>query len=492
MLKLKTFKNMGILIIGRGFQVVAQIVTVRIATTLLSPQNMGSVTQMMSVSNFFLSAFISPISLYIGRGFLEWFEVGLLADYFKKFMKYVLITSLVVMVLTWLVQSQFILVGHVSPVWASLLVGIYLIAYSGTTTATSGLNLLGHRALFITFTNLQAWAGLGLATTLFLLSSQPVFWIFGQYLGIVISCISIFVLFRYLPTIAKKRTEPIGNTMELKRSVVLQFAWPQIVTLLLWWSQSQSYRFVLDRVSSLGKVGLFSVGYGLCAAPMIAVETLFHQFYDPFYYGALKGQKGNETVARAWNDYASAYIPTVILAGAFLIGSGPFLAKILLGEKFQSVSEFLIWPALTETIRAIGTTIHFMGIAKVDMRVTMLPVAVGAIIAPAGVYLFGGVHALQGTGIALFIASVGVLSTSIYISFKALPVRWPCRRIVYAILLGTPMIIGFKIINMLMLEINVLNAIIVLLLGGLYLIIAQYIMAKRWLKKIQLEEKVAV
>ena len=481
MLKRKTFKDIGVLTIGGGLQIVAQIMSIRIATSLMTPSNLGTVNQIISISSLFCSALIAPVSLYIGRGFVEWCESGVLTKYLLQFMKYVFLVTIFSVSVAWILQVRFQLVGEVSPLWVILLVGVYVLAYSIHEMGVSGLNLLGHRVEFVTFSNLATWAGLGCASILFLVFLQPVYWILGRYLGIAIACSSLFVLLKYLrnmprvPVVGKRE-----NAVLFKRSLIVHFAWPQMITLVLWWIQSQSYRFILDRLTGLANVGLFTVGYGVCAMPMKAFETLFNQFYSPTYYRNLKMQDINGR-ARAWNDYSSAYIPAIILVGTFLIGSGPFLAKILLGEKFQSVSEFLIWPALTETMRAIGSTLHFMGIAKVDMKIMIFPVAVGAIMVPFGIYLFAPIHPLYGTAIAMFLASVGVLLVVILTSYRKLPIHWPLQRILWAGLLGLPMVIGFKVTSRVMPQVTILGAIVVLLVGGFYLLLSQYVLAKEWI-----------
>jgi len=209
-------------------------------------------------------------------------------------------------------------------------------------------------------------------------------------------------------------------------------------------------------------------------------ESLFNEFYSPTFYRAIKEQ-GTERIAVAWNAYASAYIPAAILFGAFLAGSGPFLVKLLLGERFQVVTSILIWPALTETMRAISSSLFTMGIAKVDMRINLPPVAAGATTAPVLVYLLAPVNPLLGTGIALFTGAVVVLSIAIFMTYRALPVTWPVRRIVIALALGLPMVIGGNIAGSWVSDMTWAKAAIAVTLVGASMIAVQYLVARHWL-----------
>jgi hypothetical protein len=237
----------------------------------------------------------------------------------------------------------------------------------------------------------------------------------------------------------------------------------------------------LDSVAGLKYVGLFSVAYSLCAMLISTFETLFNQYYGPIYLEAIKGKDKTEMV-KAWNEYASAYVPGVILMGAFVIGGAPLLLKVFAGEKFQVVHAILLWPALTETLRAIGSsTINFMGIAIMNMRIIILPVALGATFALLGVYFFAQIDPLNGTGIALLLACVIGVLTVVVVTRRTLPIKWPLKRISLALFLALSMIIAFRIAILLTPQVSVFKAVIILALGGLYLLGTEYFMAREWI-----------
>lgn len=477
--KLGQLTDIVVLAGGRALQVVAQIVSLRVATTLLTPANMGSVNQMLSIASLFGTTLVAPVSLYLSRGFLEWVESGQILSYFRQFLYYLAAAAACSLLVVGGLQQEWALVNGIALPWVLVLSALFIVGSSVSQLSISLLNVLGHRRLYVGFTNLSVWVGFGLAVGLFYVMSEPVYWILGQYLGPVVACLSGLFLVSYLRKMAVSKSGT-SRTLVFEPAAVFAFSWPQGLTLLLWWVQAQSYRFVLDYRAGLVNVGLFTVGAGLCYSIMAAYTTLFNEFYGPSYLRDLKGQN-REGQVLAWNKYASAYVPSTILVGAFLIGGSPFLAKAFLGREFQSVSELLIWPALTETISAIGATLHFLGIAKVDMKMMVLPVAVGAVLAPTGVYFLAPIHPLHGTGGALLLAAVGALLVVILTAHHQLPITWPLRRIGGAVALSLPMVLGLRVASWALPELTVLGSVMSLLLGGGYLLFAQHLMTREWL-----------
>jgi hypothetical protein len=265
---------------------------------------------------------------------------------------------------------------------------------------------------------------------------------------------------------------------------VFMFVWPQAVTFALWWVQSQSYRFILTWVADIADVGLFAAGYMICSVPMQTFETLLNEYYNPALFRSLKGQD-KTGVAAAWNAYAAVYIPAVILFGAFLVGNASFLVKLLLGEQFQAVVPILLWTAVTETLRAVSSSLHQLGLAKVDMTVNILPVSVGAVTAPTMVYFLASHEPLMGTAMALFIAGLGVLALVIPISHRALPVIWPTRRIGAALLCGVPLILTGWGLTLFFAELTAPQAGLALLMSTILLLFFLYAFSREWLCKVK-------
>jgi hypothetical protein len=114
----------------------------------------------------------------------------------------------------------------------------------------------------------------------------------------------------------------------------------------------------------------------------------------------------------------------------------------------------------------------------------MAPVVLGAIVATLAVYFLGRIHPLHGTGMALVLANSASLLAGIVVSYRTLPVRWPVKRMCFALLLCIPMIIGLRLGARTIPEFTIFQAVIMLLAGGGYFIAAEYFMARHWISKL--------
>ncbi len=478
------FRDIIILGLGRALQVLAGLVTIKTATTVLSPGEVGSMNQLMSLAILGTSALLIPLTAYIGRGCLEWMDTGALSRRLGLYLFIVLAVASLFGLITWMIQSRLLLVAGIGAVWVGGLVALYTVGFSLHTMGTSGLILIGKKFLYVLFGNAAAWGGLLLAIWWSNYEANPEMWLLGIFSGFLLSSLSYVLLYRYARASVLVRSPNVPGSLSFDWQTVFMFVWPQAVVFILWWIQSQSYRFILPWVADIATVGLFAAGYMICSVPMQTFETLFNELYIPTFYRALKGQD-REGMARAWNTYAAAYIPAVILFGAFLAGNVTFMVKLLLGEQFQAITSILIWPALTETLRAISSTLHHLGLAKVDMTANVFPVVVGAFVAPPLVYLLASYEPLLGTAIALLVAGVAGFAVVVPLSHRALPIVWPVRRIMYAATLSVPLCLTGWMIGVGLGELSESKAVIALVISGLLMVLLQYVMAKEWLREVQ-------
>jgi Na+-driven multidrug efflux pump len=140
---------------------------------------------------------------------------------------------------------------------------------------------------------------------------------------------------------------------------------------------------------------------------------------------------------------------------------------------------------LTETFRAISSTLHHLGLAKVDMTVNVLPVVLGAFVSPCLVYLLASHEPLLGTALALLAAAMVAFAAVIPISRRALPVVWPVRRIMYAAALAVPLCLLGRAMDAGFGQLSESKALLALVISGLAMVFLQYVMAKEWIRQVR-------
>jgi O-antigen/teichoic acid export membrane protein len=459
-----------IVILGRAFLALGSLITVRIATELMTPEQMGTVTQMVSVASLFGLVLLTPVWHYMARGFREWHETGMLLKYIKQFLAYIVMATCVVLVVVWFVQALFHPVANLGTGWVVILAGLYFVSVSVSTIGTSGFNILNHRIHFVLLANIPIWMGLCLAVIMFRVTAIVPFWVLGLFLGYALAGFSVVLLYIKLK---REKINPSSDLRSLPFDVkaVFAFAWPVVLSAALWWLQSQSYRFIIPGTSN---VGLFAMAYTLAAAPLALYEGIFGQFYEPIYYKDLKFQ-GPNGQATAWNNYAALYLPGVIVMGIFVASSGHYLAALLLGEEYRKTAEtIVVWVAIIETMRGVGAMNYHLGVAKVDSRVNLLPIAVGSTLSVLGVLIFSRIDPLMGSVFGLFLAGFFVLIIVLRVSIRHLSIIWPYGKMLKAALFSVPLIVGFWAAKLILKDENVWSTISILSIGGIYMLAVQF------------------
>jgi hypothetical protein len=469
-----------IIVIGRIGVAIAAIITVRISTSILTPFEMGSITELNSIVSLFSLLLVIPITHFMNRGFLEWNDSGKLSQNIRKYIIYLLFISAIAFFLSGTLQYFYRVVTGFSFFWVAILVGLITLLQPLYNLAVAGLNLFSERGKFVFFSNLVAWTTLLFSVVGYKWQKNIVSWSFGQVISFLLGLSAFYFLRKIIRKSKSAPNSQDSNTIHFTIQTIYKFSWPILVTSALWWMQSNSYRFILDRVQGTANVGLFVTAYALAAAPIAIYESIISQYLEPIFFSDLKNQNRTGQV-KAWNNYARFYLPGLILTGLFVISATPFLARVLLGNELYREAAFKItvWAAVIETMRATGSLMFHLGIAKADNRMTIIPVAAGAILAPLGVFIFGKWDPLLGTIAGLMLASTVVLTIIIVLSSKVLPISWPIKRVIYVLFIAIPLISGLVLAQFLFPKPDFFNALLILIVSGSYTCLVLALLLKK-------------
>lgn len=430
-------RSVFIVAAGRLFQMLAAFLTLRLATTLMGPAEVGQVNQLLAFVTLFATGIVVPLVVYFARGIVGWVDAGQFRRRMREVTLAILAATMVLTPIGVSIQRLGDVVHGIAPVWFASLFALYVFGFSAYTLLLNCVAVLGQRVRGAAYSNLAAWGGLALAVVLLHSGGTPWHWTLGIFLGYVLAAQGLWAVASTRPTSVAAVAAPLS----LRPPVVWSFVWPQVVMFALWWTQSQSYRFLLAEVSTVAAVGVFFAAYALVSVPMQAFESAFNEVYSPTLYREFEaGGPGAQVLA--WNRYAAAYVPSILIFGCFLAGCAPHLSRLALGPAFQVDAVFFALPAVAEAGRALGSVNHVLGVAKLDMRRLLPPAFAGAILAPVFVVLLAPSHPLFGTGLALAIASAGVLSVVYLQSRRTQGLVWPWGRMGLAVLAGLPLVLG--------------------------------------------------
>lgn len=383
-------------IAGNAAQFIVLLLITRLATSYLSPEEMGRLSLVTAATAFFALFLVNPVGMFINRRLHAWDATGRARYYLQLHWLYLLaVCAIAALSLAALNLLQ--LPGmEISTAWLCVLVCGALLFNTVNQTVIPSLNLLEFRGRYVVLTAATLVAGLVCAVLLvhyFRPSAE--YWLLGLLIGqTLLAMVGVQVLFQVL----QPPVPALVPTLRHGR-VLFNFAWPVAIAVALSWAQAQGYRFfVMDSIGLAG-LGLFVVGYGISAGLMAGFESVLTTFFQPkFYKGVNSASAANASLA--WRNYAGAMLPSLILVMLLLAGLAPELTKLLVGPDYQSASQYVVWGVLAEGARVAAGVYSMSAHGKMDTRALMLPNLIGALVCIGLIAAFVPLHGAHGVGLA--------------------------------------------------------------------------------------------
>ena len=382
----------------------------RVATTLLSPREMGHISLVLTTIAFFALFLINPVGMFINRRLHTWQANGLVRHYLTRYLDYLILVGLFSAMILPLVE----VIGRVNfgiPIfWLIVLVFGSLVFNTINQTSIPSLNLLGHSRWFI-FLSISTLTASFIFATLLVEFIRPTaqYWVLGLLLGqILVGFIGIKVLFSELPKSMTPHEYPMIRKGHLK--ALFSFAWPIAISAGLGWVQGQGYRYILREQLGFSQLGLFIAGYGISAGMISAFESVLTTYFQPRLYRDINSDHTTAQI-QSWQRYALSVIPALLLTGALIMILAPELTRIFLGANFQSAKNYVIWGALAEATRVLMGIYSL--IAHIYMRTQwlILPGLIGAVLSVTLSVLLLPKLGAAGAGVSLTVAGFAAVVT---------------------------------------------------------------------------------
>lgn len=399
---------------GRLIQFILAVLVMRVATHYLSPSEMGRLSLYITVTAFFTVMFIYPVGTFVNRRIINWFQTGLIANYFYYYWKYLLGTSLIVGLALFFNEFVQLIDLNSSILWTLLLICGTLIFNTLNQTLISSLNLLNYRNWFVSLSILTILLGFVVSFLLvFIINSSAELWFLGQMIGQLFAAIVAWkVLYSKIPSIK------IESKLSLNQIATLfAFSWPVSISVVLNWTQTQGYRFLIEDSIGLSSLGLFFAGYAVSAGLIGAVETILATYFQPIFYKKISGSE-DDAISKGWNEYAQILIPSLILTSFFIVAFSKELAILLLSPNFLSASKFIMWGAIAELFRSITGIFGLISHARMKTKLLLWPHAIGALISILLSLILIPTLGSDGVALSLVVAGIGTLF-SVFICTKS-------------------------------------------------------------------------
>lgn len=382
----------------------------RVATTLLSPEEMGRVSLVLTTTAFFALFLVNPVGMFINRRLHAWQTSGAARRYLIRYVNYLLLVALVAAISLPFLYVMGLADFGISIGWLIFLVCGSLLFNTINQTAIPSLNLLGDSGRFVLLSVATIIASF-ICATLLVLMVQPAaqYWLFGLLLGqTFIAVIGTKVLFARLQKPGIPPPPPTIHRRHLQ--ALFGFAWPVAIAAGLGWVQGQGYRYLMEGQPGLAQLGLFVAGYSISAGMIAGFESVLTTYFQPrLYRDASVDHPARK--AQVWQRYAAAVIPSLLLTVAFIVMLAPELTRLFLGDNFQSAADYVVWGALAEAARALMGIYSLIAHVYMRTRWLILPNLLGAVLSIILCVLLIPGFGAAGAGMALVISGFAVVVT---------------------------------------------------------------------------------
>lgn len=428
---------MFLIIFGRAAQFVLLLTMMRVATSFLPPEEMGRMSLITTSTAFFALFLVNPVGMFINRRLHAWDSKGLVKHYLNFYWFYLLLVGMAAAGGLLLVNSLGVIGFQTSTIWLLVLVCGSLLFNTVNQTVIPSLNLLGFRGWFIVLTLATIATGFLLALILIMrLQPKAEYWLLGLLLGqLVFAGIGGKVFFGKLHSSQVATYKPTRTHIK----VLFGFAWPVAISVGLNWFQTQGYRFLMENSLGLAPLGLFVAGYGISIGMVAAFESVLTTYFQPLFYKRVSAGDREEH-SRAWNYYASAILPSLLLLVCFIAAVAPELTRLLLGPAYQSASQFVVWGAVAEATRVAVGTYGMVAHAKMKTKLLLVPNLVGAVLSITLILWLVPEYGPAGAGIALTLAGVAVVVAMHRFMRSELVITLPYKFLIRSLGLGVLLI----------------------------------------------------
>ena len=424
---------MIMIIFGRAAQFILLLMVMRLATTYLPPEEMGRLSLITAAVAFYALFLVNPVGMFINRRIHAWDQLGRAKHYIKLHWIYLLIVSMFAAASLAVLNNAHAFGFQFNIVWLLMLVCGSLLFNTINQTAIPSLNMLEFRGRFVALTLGTIGAGL-VSSFLLVRAFEPTaeYWLLGLLIGQTVFAVTGVKWF--FEKLRPETSVVMPTSAHLWR--LFYFAWPIAISVGFNWLQTQGYRFFVADSLGLIALGLFVSGYGISAGLVAAFESVLTTYFQPRFY---KRVSNNSLVDQslAWNKYAGAILPSLMLVTFLLVGLAPELTRFLVGPAYQSASQFVIWGVLAEGARVVAGVYSMSAHAKMQTRLLLLPNILGAAICIALIWVLAPAFGAHGVGIARALAGIGMLAAMHYTMIVVLDIRLPYRLLMRGLVMGS-------------------------------------------------------
>jgi O-antigen/teichoic acid export membrane protein len=400
-----------LLLSGRIANVLVQLVSIRVLTTVLDPEEVGRYYLLLTLHAWVSLALLAAPNTFLQRNFLEFKARRSHAVALVGYAAYLTLGVLVAIPLVaTALATGFVTLPELTPALAAVV--LWLVAGTSALQSASLLNLMERRiagVLVLVGTSILGLLGALAATALVVPTAEN--WLLGLAGGNGVGAVAgAFLVLRWSKVGSREIRAAVRVVLRPSPEFLRKawnFCWPIAVITALYWAQSQGYRIPLALALDESAVGVFAIAYTVGSTTMSAAETVVMQWVLPPFYRSIIGRTVTE-IDEAWRKFIPPVVATIVPIGVFAAFAGPFMVRLLADVEFHSAILLGFWAGIAETLRVFSGIVYSGAVARRRTREIVLPHLPGAVAVLALTYVGAGLIGVHAAGLAL-VASYAML-----------------------------------------------------------------------------------
>lgn len=333
--------------VGQFISVCAILVSIRVLTELLRPDEFGRLNLLMGVSTLVLGLTATPWLQGAIRYYPECCAVdgvNVLRQITIKMIAKSVGLSCILILVGW-VGADYI---YGEKAWVGLLVIAILLVDVARSIELALFNAARRQRVSAIIQAADAWARpLFAIVAVVLIGASAEVALSGYIAGSALVVFALYQLSRVEGGIGRKRSEnrvSIVNT-ELLKTKLKHYTFPLLPLAVFGWVSGMGDRYVIGGILGVKEVGLYAAAYGLASRPFLIVSGIIEQTIRPVLQNAIEKGDFVEIKQAKLGMLAS-------LAGLAVVGVLSFCvlkdvaARILLAEDYRVAADLMPWIAL--------------------------------------------------------------------------------------------------------------------------------------------------
>lgn len=456
---------------GRALQVLIGLLSVRVATGLLSPSEFGVFNLLAATGSSLVLLLASPLGAFWTRKLNAWQRDGVVTVVGLRLLGISAFASIPLTAVVWLLWSAGSRDWNTSWFWSLWIVLSGFLAPQVANTYIGTLNLLGRRVKYVAISLFVAAGSLA--------GGAGCAWLFGRsgkawYSGAAIPRLCLFGCIAAALVVARVRRTKAEADARLDRTELATFCLPLWGYGIVYALQVQSYPFLFGLRSDSTALGLFGAGLAVGASATQMFSTLLVEIHSPKFFREVSGG-GRQSVQHAIDEYVASYVPALLAFSLFVASVHAPLGRMLLSPNYRSVLWIALIGVVQQMLLGLSGIVSLGGQALMKTGISFGPAVAGGIFTVAGLWVVLPMSPLLGGGVVLVAGLLVSVLLGIRGLRKAVQLQMPGRMLGRAVVLSLPLGVAYLASKP---GEAVLTSMIIVGLAGVYALAVQAMLAR--------------